>query len=423
VLAAIQPFKRDGATLFLVAEMLVRESAMAAFFKELTPPVGMQLLLVDTAGVVVAARDPARILTALPGATAFGDRIRANRPLVLSESAGTLAVMAPLRFAAWGVVIEQAGDSAYAGLDAVGRALMVTALGLSVLGVLLVRTLSRSVVTPIRHLSKQADAMSAGDLESPITVSGDMEVAALAQTLDTTRARLARTLDRLRAFNEQLEDQVEARTRVIEEQHEERRQLVQRMLHATEDERRRLARELHDEIAQLLTVVQLSLARLSPETPALAEANALLERTQGEIHRLIHDLRPSLLDDLGLAAAMASYADDLLGRHGVRVNLEIEEGLPAVGEIETVVFRIYQELLTNVLRHADADQVSVELYRSDHTLVLVVEDDGVGFDPAARSGRAGLTGMRERAALVNGTIVFDSEVGAGTQVRLEIPLP
>ncbi len=423
VLAAIQPFKRQGRDYFVVAEMSLPGSALATFLKGLPPSAGMQMLVVDEHGVVVASQNPDHILTVLPDGEAFGDRIRANRPLVLDESAGMLAVMAPLRFASWGVVIQQAEGSAFASLDTVGRALLFTGLALTVLGALLVRTLSRSVVSPIRQLSSQAERMRSGDLSTPIAVAGDVEVEMLGRTLDNARTRLAETLGALQAFNEQLEAQVVARTRVIEEQHEERKLLVRRMLHATEDERRRLARELHDEIAQLLTVVQMSLHRITPETRDLQQAAALLQKTQVEIHRLIYDLRPSLLDDLGLAAAMQSYADDHLTKHGVHVSLEIEDDLPSVAEVETVIFRIYQELLTNILRHADAEHVSVELFRRDTVLVLAVEDDGKGFDPGAKSGRAGITGMRERAALVNGTITFDSEADQGTHVLVEIPIP
>jgi signal transduction histidine kinase len=290
------------------------------------------------------------------------------------------------------------------------------------MGALLARTLSRSVVAPIRALSRQAEGMRGGDLSSAISVSGDHGLQMLARTLDEARIRLAATLGELQAFNERLEEQVVARTQVIAQQNEQRKALVRRMMGATEDERRRLARELHDEIAQLLTVIQMSLHHIDLDTPELRQANRLLVKTQEEIHRIIHDLRPSLLDDLGLAAAMTSYADDHLKKHGLTVSLEIEEGLPSRPEVETVIFRIYQELVTNILRHAGADHVSVELYKRDDTLVLAVEDDGEGFDPEAKSEGAGITGMRERAALVNGTITFDSESGQGTHVIVEIPL-
>jgi signal transduction histidine kinase len=206
------------------------------------------------------------------------------------------------------------------------------------------------------------------------------------------------------------------------EQDEQRQVLVRRLLGAAEDERRRLARELHDEISQLLTVIQLSLAHVRDDGPELARARDLLTKTQVDMHRIIYDLRPSLLDDLGLSAAIQAHAHDHLVREGLAVSLEIEEHLPPRPAVETAVFRIYQELVTNILRHSRAEHVSIELYERDGKLVLAVEDDGVGFDPESKSEGVGITGMRERAGLVNGTVTFDSEPGMGTHVVLEIPV-
>ena len=432
VLAIVQPFKRQGRDHYLVSEMNPVGSVLNVFLKDLEPDPTMHVVVVDENGVVVASHDPSQLFRTLPGAHAYGDRIRAHRPLVIEGStsefapgqppAAALTVMAPLRFAPLGVIIEQRNANAFSGLNAASRGLLITGLMLAVMGVLLARTLSRSVVAPIRQLSRQAEAMRAGDLSSAIAVSGDHEVGVLAKTLDEARVRLAFTLGELEAFNERLEAQVASRTKVIVEQDEHRKILVRRMLGATEDERRRLARELHDEIAQLLTVIQMSLQSIDLDTPEMRRANSLLVRTQEEIHRIIHDLRPSLLDDLGLPTAMKAYAEDHLKRQGVSVSLEIEEGLPSRPEVETVIFRIYQELVTNILRHAQAEHVSVELYEREGKLVLAVEDDGHGFDPDAKSEGAGITGMRERAALVNGTITFDSEAGLGTHVVVEIPL-
>jgi two-component system sensor histidine kinase UhpB len=278
------------------------------------------------------------------------------------------------------------------------------------------------VVAPIRQLSRQAERIRAGYLATAITVTGDYEVEVLAETLDEARQRLASTLQELRTLNEDLERQVAQRTQVIEGQYQQRQVLVRRLLSATEEERRRLARELHDEISQLLTVIQMSLDRVDGTTPEMDKIRGLLAQTQTEIHRIIHDLRPSLLDDLGLAAAMKSYAEDHLVAGGLSVSLEIDETLPPRPELEIATFRIYQEILTNIVRHARAETVSIELYEQEGRLVLAVEDDGVGFDPSAKSDGAGLVGMRERAALVNGTIRFDSEPGNGTHVVLEIPV-
>jgi len=433
VIALVHPFTRQGAEYYLVSEMNPRRSFLSTFLRGLEAGPTMHVAVVDENGRVVASSDPAQLLQTLPGSEELSDRIRAHRPLVVEDGPATftpggspeptLTVMAPLQFAAWGVVIQQPNTHAFSGLRAMGRGLLLTGLGLAIMGALVARTLSRSVVSPIRHLSLQAAAMRGGDLSSPITVAGDYEVEVLARTLDEARSRLDQTLDQLQKFNARLEEQVASRTRVIVQQDEQRKGLVRRLLNATEDERRRLARELHDEIAQLLTVIQLSLHRIDLDTPEMRRAFELLTRTQQEIHRIIYDLRPSLLDDLGLATAMKSYAQDHLVRNGLSVSLEIDEGLPARPEIETVIFRIYQELITNILRHAKAEQVSIELYERDGSLVLAVEDDGQGFDPEARSDGAGLIGMRERAALINGTIRFDTEPGAGTQVLVEIPLP
>lgn len=438
VVAIVEPFRRSTGDGYLVSEMNPVGSAISLFLKDLALkdlPTGadMHVAVVDESGVVVASPEPRDVLRTLPAADTYGERIRAHRPLLVENTPSTLEaenqapatsvlVMAPLRFAPWGVVIEQPNATAFSGLYTAWRGLGFAGVVLAAIGWLLSRTLSKSVVNPIRQLSRQADAMRAGDLSSPITVSGDHEVELLARTLNDARVRLSSTLEELKTLNEGLEEQVVARTKLIETKDAQRQVLVRHLLNATEEERRRLARELHDEISQLLTVIQLSLHRVEVDSPEMTRANELLTRTQEEIHRIIHDLRPSLLDDLGLCAAMKSYAEDYLMRQGLSVSLEIEDGLPSRPAIETVIFRIYQELVTNVLRHAQAEHVSIELYERDGKLVLAVEDDGRGFDPEAKFEGAGVTGMRERAALVSGTIQFDSEAGMGTHVVVEIPV-
>jgi signal transduction histidine kinase len=402
VVALVQPLVRDGQTYSLVAYLNPSANALGSFLKDLNDGSRFDLRVVDPADVVIAGGRPEGLRQPLP-------------------ATGTGRVSASLRFAPWRVVLDEHPAAVLAAGPMRMAGFVVIAVALGAMGWVLTRTLSRSVVGPIRRLSRQAEIMRAGNLDQPVHVSGDREIEILARTLDEARLRLATTLGELRALNDSLEQQVAARTADIAARDAQRQGLVRRLLHATEDERRRLARELHDEIAQLLAVVQMSLHRVGIDSPDMRKAGELLIRTQQEIHRVIHDLRPSMLDDLGLESAMKAYAADHLSRQGLSVHLDIEEGLRASPEIETVIFRIYQELLTNVLRHADAERVSIELSRRDDRFVLDVEDDGRGFDPAARRDGAGITGMQERAALVNGTMAFDSEPDMGTHVRVEIP--
>jgi signal transduction histidine kinase len=433
VLAMVEPFARGAAHYYLVSEMNPAGSSISAFLQDLGPGLDMHVVVVDEHGVVIASNEARQLFRTMADAGTYGERIGAHRPLVVEdarcdfEAAGetppaALMVMVPLRFAPWGVVIEQHKTAALSGLYALWRWLVLAGVLLAAMAVLLARTLSRSVVSPIRTLSRQAEAMRAGDLSHAIAVAGDVEVEVLAKTLDEARVRLASTLDELKTLNESLEGQVATRTEALKVQGEQRKVLVRRLLGATEDERRRLARELHDEISQLLTVIQLSLDRVDLDSAEMTRARDLLTRTQREIHRIIYDLRPSLLDDLGLSAAIKSHVQETLTRGGLHVSLEIDDDLPHRPATDTVVFRIYQELVTNILRHAQAENVSIELYERDGTRVLAVEDDGIGFDADAKSEGAGVTGMRERAALVNGVIRFDSEPGEGTHVVVEIPV-
>lgn len=403
IVAIIQPFDVGGHRRFAVAEMNSSSSAISAFLHALDADASVDVAVVDATSAIVADS-------------------RTGREPAWRNEVDALNVSAPMRFAPWRVVVQQPATAAFAGLRGTTYWLLSAGIVLALMGVLLTRTLSRSVVAPIRSLSVQAEAMRAGDLSSTIGVSGDHEVEVLGRTLDDARSRLASTLDALQAFNERLEEQVAARTEVIVEQDAQRKVLVRRMLSAIEDERRRFARELHDEIAQLLTVIQMSLHDVQIDSVPLQRVNALLSKTQSEIHRIIHALRPALLDDLGLAAAIRSFADDHLRSSGVHYSLEIEDELPPRPDIDTVIFRIFQELVTNIIRHAGAEQLSIQLYERAGHIVLDVEDDGRGFDANAKTDRAGVTGMRERAGLVNGTIRFDSEPGAGTHVVLEIPL-
>lgn len=213
-----------------------------------------------------------------------------------------------------------------------------------------------------------------------------------------------------------------------------RREMQRRLATAQEDERRRVARELHDQLGQYLAALGLGLKALEDAArslPAVRDQVHLLRQLTDRIGRDVHDLalelRPTALDDLGLPAALASYLEEWAGRAGVRVEfhsagLDRDRLPPAV---ETALYRVVQEALTNVLKHGRARRVSLVLQRTPDGVVATVEDDGRGFDPDAHppdAGRLGLLGMRERVELVGGVLTVESAPGRGTTVIARVPL-
>lgn len=198
-----------------------------------------------------------------------------------------------------------------------------------------------------------------------------------------------------------------------------------RALAAQEAERHRIAQELHDEVGQRLTVVLLGVKRALSQAPEAAEELRLVQdnaRTSlEEVRRLARGLRPGVLEDLGLVPALAAMANELTAHTQLEVRRRFEHTLPPLTpETELVIFRVAQEALTNVTRHAHAETVELSLHKEGEAVCLRVSDDGRGI--RGRVSSSGLRGMRERALLVGGTLQIGQRPGGGTEVRLEVPL-
>jgi signal transduction histidine kinase len=208
------------------------------------------------------------------------------------------------------------------------------------------------------------------------------------------------------------------------------RDAIRRVVEAQELERRRLARELHDETGQALTSILLELKSLEQAVASdegrerAASVRDLVVSTLQDVRRLAVELRPSALDDFGLEPALERLVDTYRQHTSIRVDLEIQLGeqrLPS--EVETTLYRLVQEALTNIAKHAGATAVSVVLTRKPASVALVVEDDGEGFDPGdARDGSLGIVGMRERLALLGGRLLVESAPGKGATLAAEVPL-
>lgn len=200
-----------------------------------------------------------------------------------------------------------------------------------------------------------------------------------------------------------------------------------------EQEKSRVARELHDELAQSLTALKMDVTWLrdhlarDPATAAgkVAGMLVMLDDCVAATRRIAADLRPLVLDDLGLVAAIEWLAQNFTQRHGVSCALDLDESLELGEPHATAVFRIVQESLNNVAKHAKARQVWVQVAREGAQVVLQVRDDGCGFDlgGARKPQSLGLTGLRERAQLLQGTVQMSSQPGQGTCVRAQIPMP
>jgi len=208
------------------------------------------------------------------------------------------------------------------------------------------------------------------------------------------------------------------------------RALTRRLVQAEETERRRIARELHDRVGQNLSALNINLdillgqLRDEPARRRLEDSLKLVDATLQSIENVMADLRPALLDEYGLAAALAWYGEEYAQRTGIRVGIQTgEAGASLRPEAAVALFRIAQEALNNAAKHSSAKRITVGLEEKDGELVLSVSDDGKGFDPAsAPRGRWGMTTMRERAEAAGGRLSVDSSLGQGTTVRAAVPL-
>jgi signal transduction histidine kinase len=214
-----------------------------------------------------------------------------------------------------------------------------------------------------------------------------------------------------------------------------RTELLTRLVFAQEDERRRIAREMHDQFGEQLTALGLRIGMLKDACGGRAELGEQVEALEAvarqldrDVDLLVWELRPTALDDLGLRAALANYVRNWSKRVSISAELHASGLLDdrLASEAETTLYRIAQEALTNVAKHAQAENVDVILERrSDHVL-LIVEDDGVGFDPGdpGTTGQGfGLQGMQERAALVGATLQIESAAGKGTTILVRMAAP
>lgn len=296
------------------------------------------------------------------------------------------------------------------------RLLLTTGLA-SLIGIAAAIFLTWLLTRPVRQLVQATEAVRHGDFSPRVQRWAADELGELADAFNVMTADLA-TADAERHEREQM-----------------RAFYLRQVISAQEEERKRIARELHDETGQALASVMVGLRNVEEAATQdemhrrLAELRQVAAGTLEDVRRLALELRPTTLDDLGLVAALRRYTDDYTARLKIPVDVQIVglDGHRVAPAIETAIYRIVQEALTNVAKYASAKHVSVLLERREGQLNVIVEDDGCGFDveqvlrAGAAENRLGIYGMKERAELAGGTLTIESQAGRGTTVYVRAP--
>ncbi len=336
-----------------------------------------------------------------------------------------MLAFAPLSTADWGIVIRQSEEEALLPTKQLQMRFLILGIILLACTLLLVWMTMQGIIKPIRTLTLAAKKLAANDFEAPIPLRRGDEIGELSAAFENMRQEITRSRDELMHHYKEAKHKEELRG-----------QLLSSVISAQEEERKRIARELHDEYGQTLTGLIMSIESLedmlTPEhsqfQEKLANAKRILVHTLEDMRKLTLDLRPSSLDDLGLVAAIRAHIKTHLKETGIQVKFNHKGALERLNPaVETAIFRIIQEAIHNVIKHAQASRIEIELTVKDGKIVASVEDNGRGFDVDAvykskiGTQSLGILGIQERTAILNGTFSIDSHVRQGTRLRVEIP--
>lgn len=415
--------------------------------------------LMDSRGVIIASNDPRRILTCLEQNRFLGVLIRDRKESVVNchrckEGSGgsrvdrDMLAFSPLSMAPWGISVRDPRERVFAPSRTLRRGFFVLSLVAIFTGLLLAIGLSRGIVRPIQSLIGATRTIAGGNLEDPVQIRVGDEIGILGKSFDEMRIRLAESLESIRRYSEELEQRVAERTKELQGSREKLAVLLREIITAEEEERKRVARELHDDTSQSLNAILIGLdpilAMIPEDAPERAKLRQIRENCMAMlkgVQRLIQDLRPPVLDDLGLESAVQWVLEKHAGERGIRHFLDVRgdserlrtrvRGVLDYERIELVLFRILQEAIINVCKHGQAENLFVSLSFQEGGIEVEVEDDGVGFDleevlESARKGRVkglGILGMEERVALLDGRFSIRSNPSQGTTVRVFVPIP
>jgi signal transduction histidine kinase len=403
--------------------------------------------IIDSNEVVVASDNPLRMFQHHNHDSMLSNMIKEGKSGILECSHGfshpnsetkslDLLAFVPLSVAPWGVIVGQDQKDIFAptlGLERKFLLLVIVFIGTSIIFSI---GMSMNIVRPLRSLIASTNRIASGDLSASVGNVGSDEILTLSKSFDDMRIKLAESLESIKNQNAELENRVLIRTQQIRESRRKIRHLLKKVISSQENERRRIARDLHDTILQDTSafLIKLDICRLQPElvtVEKIDEMRKIAVEIIDNIHQVIKDLRPAILDDLGIDAAIMWLLTNHLQDKGIDYYLDVETPIkkrlpPAV---EITLFRILQESIINIARHSNAKNVFIVLGERESSIEITVEDDGEGFDvdelmrhPIEDGKGLGIIGMKERASLLEGKLQIYSKPGEGTKMCIEIPL-
>jgi signal transduction histidine kinase len=403
--------------------------------------------LVDSMGIVIASNRSSSVLTGIDHNKFLGRLIAEKKSAVASchrchvaakeseRRTEDVLVFAPLNLAPWGVAFRFPKEVIFAPSNSLRDGFIILGIVSLATSFVMALGMSRSIVKPVRQLIQATGRIARGNLREAVTIESTEEIGILSQSFDDMRLKLAASLDSIQRQNLELEQRVRDRTRQLEEKQVVNTTLLRKLITSQEDERKRIARELHDESLQTLSalLMNIEMCRLHPDLITPDKVNMMKDtvtRVINEMSKVIQNLRPTVLDDLGFEAGILWLIDRNLKEKGIncQVNMEelVEDNLPP--ELQVALFRIVQEVTSNIARHAQAANVYLYIKNDARTFTMTIEDDGTGFDTGTvfentLTGRGlGILGMKERATQVNGTLKVCSKPNQGTMVLCTVPL-
>jgi signal transduction histidine kinase len=450
VIFALVPLRgRDGKVIGVAGgEINPTNYTFTQIIKSIPASATTNIELVDSRGTIIASNDPKRILTSSDHNKFLGNLIASGKSTVGTchrchseeESGGErtndMLAFVPLSSAPWGISVREPQEIVFSPSTKLKKGFLVLSLLSVATALILGIGLSRGIVKPVQALINATQRIAKGNLSEPVTASSRDEIGTLARSFDDMRIKLYESLESIHRHNIELENRVMERTQQIRQSRNKVENLLKKLISSQEDERKRIARELHDDILQDISafLIKLDICKLYPEKvneERIEEMRRIALKTIDGIHTVIQNLRPSVLDDLGLEASIKWLLDKHLGERGINHYLTIhaETDKRFDPRVEITLFRIIQESIMNIARHSDAENVVVVLKTEGDSVVVEIEDDGEGFDVhsalrhATDGGRGlGILGMKERASLLDGKLQVCSSPGKGTKVSLRIPL-